>query len=228
MSQQAESYFREAQRLFNEGDDQRAYVQLDMAISHDPQNLEFIWERLNRRYREQAFEKVISDTDIIINQSNDIGEVSDAHLKRALSLEPLGKYDELLLEINWLIQNTPPRVGNYVWRSTHLAQKGLRKEALDDLNVAHKLEPQNETVLLARANLYREMKDFQNSIKDLTKLISEGRDPNFLSMVYHLRGRSLYMLGKNDKALEDFNEVRRIQGLPEDSDPSVYFKQTDW
>jgi hypothetical protein len=78
-----------------------------------------------------------------------------------------------------------------------------------------------------RAWVNVELGKHQLTVDELTTLISNEEHPSVLSRYYNLRGKAYVTLGQEQKALNDFNTIMRLNDLPLYERVSDY-DEMDW
>ena len=81
--------------------------------------------------------------------------------------------------------------------------KGELKGAIDDLDQAVQLNPDDALVLVERGNAYRILKDYDRAVADLDDAVR--RQPDFSS--HNIRGAVFLEKGDYDRAISDFNKA---------------------
>jgi len=212
MEKDGEYYFKRAWENFLNKDIQVGWGDLDRAISIDPGNVTYYQYRGTLRYNAQEWLLASADFSKIIDLSTNLDDLRDAYSKRADCYEALGNYTELILDMDWLINNGFGRAAMHRWRGHHHYLAGKFEEALKDFSIAYEKEPTNDS-LLRRAQVYYQLKKYENALQDLTHIIeSQEHNPNYLAAIYRWRGSTYYRLGDDDRALEDFNQEMRLTG----------------
>lgn len=224
-SKDAAFYFKRSKDKFSTGDVEGAFADLDQSISLAPDNVEYRWERANLRYEGEEYQPAVEDFSAIIQHSKDAEELIVAHRKRAIFLEVLGRYDDLLADLDWLIAHNAATDGLYTWRGHHKVLKGLFSEAVEDFTAALKLRPKTNNTLLVRANAYSRLKLYDEEIADLTSVLESGENHSkFLSIVYLKRANALFRAGKLEQAVSDFATSVQLGDGNSFTDAADYFR----
>ncbi len=222
MKQDAEYYFKQSRAKWYNRDNwdvQGSLADLDRAIQLDPENLEYRRIRGDLRHFSDKHQEAIEDLTKIIETSKDMDELAAAYSKRASSHEHLGRIDELLEDLDWLIEHGFDSGDRYSWRGFHRLQSGDTEGAIRDFTAAHRLMPENYDALLQRAQAFYKAKNYPEAIKDLDRILAEKekQNPLHLAVVYYWRAKARYKLDLSDDALNDFNEAMRLRdGKPVD------------
>lgn len=193
------------------GDVDGAFADLDQAISLAPANCVYRWVRANLRYEGEEYQPAVEDFSAIIQHSKDAEELIVAHRKRSIFLEVLGRYDDLLADLDWLIAHSDAGHSFYAWRGHHRMLKGFFLDAVEDFTAALELAPNTNNYLLTRSNAYSRLKLYDEEIADLTSVLESGEnDPKFLSIVYLKRANALFRAGKLEQAVSDFDASMQL------------------
>lgn len=135
-----------------------------------------------------------------------------------LSAVPSAYSDEVMAPVGPVLTNSTvnqftqqiqsnPSAANYLGRAEALRRLGMRKEAIDDLNQALSLEPNNVATKVLSGQVYFEDGMLPESISNLDAAIK--MDPKFEAS-YALRGRSYLKLKDYNKAIADANKLLEL------------------
>jgi tetratricopeptide (TPR) repeat protein len=223
MSQDAEDYFRQSEKLASKGEFAESMMLIDKAIGIDPDNFRYYLARgLLRRDLDQ-YEQAIQDFDKVIQMTSDQEALETAHLKRAVAYEALGNFPATLSNLDWLIENGSGSSTTLCWRGLHRLGSGLIDAAIEDYTRAYQLSNVEE-ILLQRSHAYFAAKRYEDCIHDLSTILESAAkfSPLWLKIVYHWRGNAYYNMGQYSEALDDFNSVLKIESKPLIADASDY------
>lgn len=225
MTKDAEFYFKRSEDKFHHGNSKGGLEDLDQAIALDPNNLDYRWSRGNLAYEGENYLIAVEDFTKIITLTSDKKELQEAFTKRAISYETLGRYTDLINDLNSIIDEGLGNSQTYVWRGSHKYKLGNIEEAIEDFTEAHILSPQDIDVLMQRANSLYQIERYEEAVHDLSQILESGEsNPSYLAITYGKRGKALYQLGKLNEALDDFNQIQKIRGEKPFTNPNDYMK----
>lgn len=212
MEHNGEYYFTLALEQLRNGDGNAALPNIDKAIQLEPQNPEYYLKRGFLRHEFGEYLSALEDYAKVIAFSSDIRDLGEAYSRRAITHEYLGRVDELLKDLDWLIEHDPGDAQAYSWRG-YYKQRAMQFEgALKDFDMAYQLSPTDNNLLM-RAQAYYALGCYEEALQDLTNIITlKEHHPNYLADIYRWRGSTYYKLDKFADALVDFNEEARLRG----------------
>ena len=120
-----------------------------------------------------------------------------------------------IIEMGKRLQTQKNGAATFLDRALAYAQKGEVDPALEDLDKALELSPDNPVALTARGILYNKKGQYDSAIKNLDKAIQ--LDPNN-SLAFECRGDAYVRKGQYDHAIEDLDRAVRL-----DPDNAVAF-----
>lgn len=224
MEHDAAFYFALSQTNFREERAEQALADLDEAIRLAPDNLEYLSKRAELRYEAEEHELIVEDYSRIIALNRDFDSMVEAYTRIAFSHEALGRYDDLVDDLNWIIDHGEGRATTYSWRGHHKYRKELFDEALQDHTEAYLLSSHEDCLLQCAQCLYQ-LKRYEEAVQDLTKIFEEyDNHPNYLRSIYHWRGLAYYRQGKHAEALADFNEIMRANQAEPLAEAAAYLR----
>lgn len=197
------------------------------AIELDPTNCEYRSIRAEQYLYRDQFEEAINDLSVIIRWSDDKDEITGCRLSRARCFQGLGRTEEWLTDLNWIIEHGTPTELVFAWRGRYRIDQKDFEGALADYNAAIALEPDISTSYYFRAWVNFELGSYQLAIDELTTLIPNEEHLSSLFSCYNLRGKAYLQLGEEQKALDDFNTIMRLNDLPPYERTSDY-DEMDW
>ncbi|HEX2620292.1 MAG TPA: tetratricopeptide repeat protein [Phototrophicaceae bacterium] len=217
MSDDAEFFYQRfiekfaRQRDYNH---QEAIADLIQAITLAPENMEYRLARGRRHYEMGEFAEAVVDLNEVIKQDTNLDNLAAAHGLCAISEERLGHPIRVVQHLDWLIDHEFAGENTCSWRALYHSRAGNNLEAISDLTHALELAPDTENILMPRATAYYRAEDYENALKDLTRILEleSAQHPGFLRGVYFWLGKTYHKLGRNEEALNDFNEMMRLQG----------------
>jgi tetratricopeptide (TPR) repeat protein len=213
MQQEADFFFKRSDERFRNDDIEGGTADLDQAIFLSPDNLQYLWQRALWRYQTDAYEAAVQDFNRIITLTSHIEDLESAYSTRALCYERLGRVQDLIADLDWLIDHGFGSDTTYSWRGDHLYQLGQYEAAIRDFTEAHLLSPDSEDFVLQRAHANFQAKHYEAALQDFTRVLeSAEHHPNYLRAIYHWRGMTYFNLGREAEALEDFHQEMRLRG----------------
>ncbi len=213
MNRNAERFFKLALEYIHNSNYISALSALDRAIQLDPENPKYYLKRgaLTSDFDEYAFG--VEDFTKVIAYSNDLDELTEAYSYRCSADEHLGRIDELLSDLTWLIDHKEGDPLLYSWRGVYEQRRKQFEAALKDFDAAYQLLPTGDN-LLKRAQAYYSLERYDEALQHLTQILSmKNLHSNFLATVYRWRGSAYYKPGNHRKALADFSEELRLKGV---------------
>jgi tetratricopeptide (TPR) repeat protein len=100
------------------------------------------------------------------------------------------------------------QVAQLLGRASASGEQGRYEEALDDLNRALELEPNNVHALWNRGEIYRLLGRYDEALDDLNRALK--LEPNNVHALDN-RGVTYRMLGRYDEALDDLNRALKLE-----------------
>jgi len=194
---------------------------LKKAIELDPTHIDaFLALGSYYKYKLEFNESYrLFDGAINIDKKNPIG-----YFGRGICAHGLKKYDDALLDYNFIIKNidlnSPLFVYNlnfydkvkiwevFVLRAKIYIETGKIDEAIADLNQAINFEPKSEKLLFQRGKLKAKKGDFVDAIKDYDKIFELGLE--FIDC-YFARAEARNAIGDIKGANEDIKNGKKIQ-----------------
>ena len=134
------------------------------------------------------------------------------HLReKADQLITVRKWNELIQVTTELIDIEKERHNKaiaYCVRGGAYSCKGEYERALEDLNVAIKLNPKDAYAYYGRGIAYNDKQDYDCSITDFSRVIE--LNPEYVAEAYYARGIAYTKKKGYDCAIDDFNEVVKL------------------
>ncbi len=95
-------------------------------------------------------------------------------------------------------------------KNIEIVNKKILLKAINSYNKAINIDANNPRLYLLRSHCYYSLNNYQNAIKDYTKVIDLNPDisKNYDANPYFHRGICYYKIGDHDKALEDFSALK--------------------
>ncbi len=150
-------------RALTQKDDKKRMADLDTAAEKDPKNLEAFQARAALRLRNKDVEGAVADLENILTQDPTNSRVAQAAVQQ---LVDLNRVEEALKLMSKALELKPSE-GVYRIRAILHRMEGHEDEALDDLNKALALQPQDPNSLLQRAEISVFRKDIKAAKRDL-------------------------------------------------------------
>ena len=221
----AEYYFDRARRKINAKDVKGGLADLNQAILLSPTTVEYYVERARQRLyfelerqstaedNNKVFQLQLNDTSTIIELGTELDDLEFAHEERSFCYGQLGRYQERIAELDWLIDHEYNLTDNYGWRAKSEFQLGNFEHALRDYTTCLQLDPDYTDALFGRSKVYYSIQRYQEALDDLNKLLSfEQQQQTNSSITYSWRGRTYYKLGNEREAREDFTKSTILDG----------------
>ncbi len=101
-----------------------------------------------------------------------------------------------------------------------LVEHGRYRQAIDELTKL--IEPEARDALRWRAIAYRRLNDYENALADYTLLLESAPESSHVVWDYYQRATPLWILGRSDEAIADYEQVRVLLGRPHYSDARRY------
>ena len=191
------------------GEDEKALIDYDKAISIEPQCLEAYLGRAKCRDNEHNI------TDYGSALAID-PQCIDAYLGRADALRQLGRNEKAIIDYDKVVEINPESAEALYERARAKSSLGNKKGALSDYDMAIAVNPDFSAAYFYRASFKKKQGDFKGYINDLTK-ITEISD---LSTYFHLAYMDLVDAKREAGNLEGLIVVldNVIKNYPEDGD----------
>lgn len=129
---------------------------------------------------------------------------SQTDVELALSLFNEGKSDESIILLNSVIETDDKNAEALYLRAYINLAEGNKANALRDYDLLLKVEPRHRGALTNRSLLLMEGEHYESALEDLNILVED--DPSDWRILYE-RGYCYGLLGKHQKAVEDFTRV---------------------
>jgi S1-C subfamily serine protease/Flp pilus assembly protein TadD len=167
----------------------------------------------NQLYRTNQLEQSVRAFDIAISK----GQILTGNYGKALSLWNLEKYDLAQAAIAKAIEAVPPKNHAkyyYFWKyqSETFSSQEKYALALQSIDIAIKLEPQDRTLLSVKASILSDRKQYAAAIKIYDRMIRDREEAS----AYYNRGIAKSTLGDKQGAIADYNRAIKIN--PNDAD----------
>ncbi|MEP7289928.1 MAG: hypothetical protein ABI947_29635 [Chloroflexota bacterium] len=228
MIQEAEAYFQKSRESYRAGDLKASLAALDKAITIDPNNHEYYMARGDLRYMLDEYGPSIEDFTKVIDDSQDLDELAEAHSKMLVVYHYWsGHTNEVIEELNWIIAHGFGRSNDFSWRGLHMLRLGLIENAISDYSAAYELASSND-YLLGRAHAFYAAQYYEKAIDDLT-LILDKKDPlhpSILAAIYHWRAKAYRKLNIKENALSDANQEMLLRNQEPFSTFDEYITKT--
>ncbi len=130
-------------------------------------------------------------------------------------------YADALAALETLIKLDPERQDWQILKGHTLVRSGRYVTAIEVYTQALALEGQAEAVYPYRALAYRRLGRYENALADYDRLIPEG-NPRVSIWHRYQRATPLWILGRIDEALDDYQQVRVVLGRPFYGDARSY------
>ena len=132
---------------------------------------------------------------------------SQTDVELALSLFNEGKSDESIILLNSVIETDDKNAEALYLRAYINLAEGNKANALRDYDLLLKVEPRHRGALTNRSLLLMEGEHYESALEDLNILVED--DPSDWRILYE-RGYCYGLLGKHQKAVEDFTRVIKL------------------
>ncbi|MDM3844989.1 MAG: tetratricopeptide repeat protein [Aphanizomenon gracile PMC638.10] len=197
------AYYGKGLALGSSGKYPEAITAFEQAVKSQP---DFVpaWLYLSAVYRESnQLDKALAAINKAIQlQPNN----PNLYNEKYAVLSDLKKYREAEAAINKAIELSP-RAAFYLNRGVVRDELGNKQGAIDDYNLAIKINPNYEPAYNNRGNARNELGDKQGAIDDYNQAIKFN--PN-LAQAYYNRGIVRYDLGDKQGAIDDYNQAIKI------------------
>lgn len=154
------------------------------------------------------YAKAIADMDSFLK----IGpEKPKAYLWRATAYEQAGQLDKALIDFQTALKKS----GSYEYRfhiARILQKQGKLKEAIEEMTAVIKQNPEEDEAWNKRGNLYSEMGNYKEAVKDYTQALATSFGSQ--ETIYKARGRAYEKLQMRDLAQKDFKKAEELQKKP--------------
>jgi tetratricopeptide (TPR) repeat protein len=158
----------------------------------------------------REYEKALKDIDTAISKKLSLhSECAIFRAEKASILAKIGKYKQALSEISIALEyetEKPARASLYSLEGEmHLALDNCDK-ALKSANESVKLDPKDTVITLARSRIYDRMGNLEKAVEDIDRVIRLEKDLNRQSMLYTMKGNTLFNMDKCDKAIAAYTK----------------------
>lgn len=126
--------------------------------------------------------------------------------RRSYYLSNNGQDKKVEKVLNEALALDPTNIHAYWRKASHLTARSRFEDALQELDVVFRLNPDEAPGLRIRAEIYRNLGQFDLALRDLNKAIS--LQPNF-SWVYHYRAKLFTNMNRLSEAKNDIDEFLR-------------------
>ncbi len=132
-----------------------------------------------------------------------------------------GDLDGALTSADTLIELGESIVELTLFKARALAERGRFHEAIEHYSRLTTIEPGSPTPYLFRGHAYRRIKEYDKAIADYTTVIEKSGETAD-AWVFYQRATPLWMVGRPEEALEDYNHHHFRLGYPFYSDARRY------
>ncbi len=187
-----------------------AYTRL---LDEDPRDPETLFRRASLYYKEDDYVRALDDLNNALKYY-DVKEEADQRVQamrmRADVLMAMGKYDQALEDINFLLSENPQNFPLLYERGTALYETGRYPEAEADFNTMLRINPRSQEAMLAlaRVAVKRNNLGLANDYADRAVGLTPGN-----SSIYMRRAGVRTLMGNRQGAVEDY-----IQAISIDSE----------
>lgn len=122
-----------------------------------------------------------------------------------------GDYNGAIAEYNEAIKENPNMSEAYQKRGKSRRMIGNLNGAMEDYNTALRVNANSMNSYLGRAQTFFKSGNFEAAIRDYNIFISQNPSSKHLADIYYNRGLAKIKLKDYEGALEDFNQVLKIQ-----------------
>ncbi|BCS92331.1 MAG: beta-barrel assembly-enhancing protease [Metallosphaera javensis (ex Sakai et al. 2022)] len=197
----ARSHFKKAEKLYEEGRYEEAIKEYDQAISLDPRNPDYHYNkgialRILGRYEEalREFEQAIS-----LDPKDPF-----YHYNKGLALAELGRYEEAIKEYDQAISLDPNNPFYHNNKGNALRNLGRYEEAIKEYDQAISLNPNNPDYHYGKGAALAELGRHEEAIKEYDQAISLNPNNPF----YHNnKGNALRNLGRHEEAIKEYDQA---------------------
>jgi len=198
-------YLIGAQHYLKEGSYDQAIVQLNKALSIDPELAGAYYGRGRAYYEKQQYEQAILDFTKVI-------EINPQHTMayevRGGAYAVNGQYDKAISDFTKNIELNPEHTQAYGGRGAAYTAKGQYDQAISDLTKAIEKNPQITELYLLRGTAYSGKGDFKSAIDDYNRAsVPDSRIP---PAHFYWRGLAYLKNGDNDRAISDFKRALEV------------------
>lgn len=202
---------REARKIMQDGDPERAIVYLRDAIKLDPTQNEPHVKLADALFMLQQFNQSVTECDIALKLNPGKQRTVDIIYRRGCSYGGKNNFKQAIQDLDRALSLDPRRYQAYRARAVVYQRSGNNKAAIADfqkfLAMAHAKDDIPATEL-ACAKSYRDIGDRVHERVELTKVIALNPDS---FEAYRLRGESLFKDSKFLQAASDFAHVVELE-----------------
>ena len=152
-------------------------------------------------------EKMIVEYSKLIERNN---HAVVFYMKRADAYVELGKYEEAISDISYVIMISPNKSAALFKRGLIYSKSKDYTRAIDDYTDAYELDAVS-TYLFERSKVFLSIKKYESAIEDISTIIKES--PNS-PVLYSQRGETYYQLGEYQKAINDYTKAYELKPDP--------------
>jgi tetratricopeptide (TPR) repeat protein len=205
-AQQAETYFQEAELLYEQGDHAQATERYDRALELDPQRQDAWYKKGEIQRLQGVYEQAVESYGRALEI--DPGYVT-ALGGRGESYRALGRSDEALADLDEAIRLDP----EYAWAYASRGEtwRGLEdyEQAVADFSEAISRDPDYPWALGRRGESYRMLGRHEEAIADLDRTIELWPEDSY---AYASRGQAYREIGEYELALADLDRAIELDG----------------
>ena len=153
------------------------------------------------------YENVIIEYSRLIEQNK---QSTILYMKRADAYAEAGKYDEAISDISYVILVSQEKAALLFKRGLIYSKAEDHARAIEDYTSAYDQEALPRYIY-ARAQAFRELKDYDKAINDMSTVIKESpNDPD----LYRKRGDIYFELEEHLKAIDDYTKAYQLKPNP--------------
>lgn len=210
----AVGYWQRAENLFeSEGLEEEALQAVDYSIQLFPGKEQSLFTRAKIYYFFENLSKALQDINKAIELNNQKNNAAYFHL-RGLIYYQMENPQKARTEFDKAIGLDPENASYYYERAFASADINNYAEALADMNKAMSMDAETKVpYLIARANFYNQLGQFDKALADCEEIMLKSRDQ---AIVYYQRGLARIGLKNYSAAITDF--TRAIQLEPDFTD----------
>ncbi|HYB91109.1 MAG TPA: tetratricopeptide repeat protein [Candidatus Binataceae bacterium] len=177
-------------------------IDLDEILARNPKDVDTLIARSDAYLAMNNYDRAQADADRAVALAP---QDAETYSMRAYVLDHRGKLDDAIADLGRAIKySRAKRADLYYRRGFAEAEKDDYDHAIDDLNEALKLAPDDRDTIWKRAGAYRDKKQYDRAIEDLTRVIEI--EPNNAS-AYDERGDIHGQRGEYRLELEDYRKA---------------------
>ncbi len=193
---------------FSKGNKAKAVESFTKAISHQPTEFQAYFYRGMALFDLDKFDEAAADFKRVAELNSKLPELY--YYRGALAIKKNDR-DTAITELSKAIELNAQFVQALNVRGMTYVDKGQPAQAVADFTKVLTLQPSGET-LYRRGHAYFTMRDFDNAILDMNKLIEANPK---VAEPYNIRAASYCQLGKKDLAQADEKKVQELGGKVE-------------